>query len=81
VRPSARIALVLALASSCSPVYRAATGRCPTLATQAIDFVIAGAGLAVAADRYTAGESVVSAASFGGGMAVGLASNMSECRP
>lgn len=74
-----RLAFLLALAS-CSPAYRAATGRCASTATLVTDVVIAGAGLAASADRYNAGERVTSIALFGAAMTVALAANLSECR-
>jgi len=75
-----RVLILALMLSACSPLYRAATGRCPTLATQAADFAIGGAGIAISVDRYNAGDAALSAAMFGVGMLVGLGSNLSECR-
>ena len=73
------IALCIVIAA-CSPLYRATTHRCPSTATLATDFVLATVGLGLAADRYNAGNTAASLTSFGAGMSVALAANMSECR-
>ena len=71
--------VLVAWLSACSPIIRAA-GRCPSTATLAVDFVISSVGLAIAADRYSAGDTAATMAAFGAGMTVGLAANVAECR-
>ena len=72
-------ALAMLVLVACSPIIRAA-GRCPSTATLAVDFVLSSVGLAIAADRYNAGQPAASLTAFGAGMTVAVAANVAECR-
>lgn len=71
--------LLLAL-TSCAATERHVIKRCPTTQASLVDFALAGTALALGTLAYGNGEYARTVVLVGVGGAIGLSSNLAECR-